>query len=244
MAYHRDILSTLGNNAHVLNQIKESFKPLLESIGDASVVLLGEATHGTHEFYHARAQISQLLIEEKGFTTIAIEGDWPDAYSVNRYIYQARLSTKKGTESEALKAFADFERFPSWMWRNTQVLEFILWLYAHNIAQPARDKVGFYGLDLYSMHRSIQAVIDYLEKVDPKAARQARQRYDCLTRYASDPQKYGYFAALSDAYACQEEVTEQLIELQRMTIDQVKNGGFIAEDELFCSTERSRGEKC
>jgi erythromycin esterase-like protein/predicted phosphoribosyltransferase len=161
---------------------------LLSLVGEASLVLIGEASHGTHEFYEARAAMTRRLIEEKGFVAVAAEADWPDAYRVNRYV---RARTEDGTAEEALR---DFERFPSWMWRNTAVLDFVGWLREHNDrVGNERAKAGFYGLDVYSLRRSMQEVISYLESVDPAAAARARERYSCFDHSAGDDgQAYGY----------------------------------------------------
>ena len=141
------------------------YDPLLDLIGDARFVLIGEASHGTHEFYRERAQITKRLIREKGFNAVAVEADWPDAYRVNRYV------RGRGDDAEAIDALAGFQRFPTWMWRNADVLDFVGWLRNHNDSLPrACRKVGFYGLDLYSLHASMAAVIAYLDKVDPEAA--------------------------------------------------------------------------
>src|SRR5262249_49895444 len=153
--------------------------------GNARVVLLGEASHGTHEFYHARAQITQRLIEEKGFTAVAVEADWPDAYRVNRYVRGV------SDEPESVEALANFRRFPNWMWRNADVRDFVDWLQAYNDARAlGTTPVGFYGLDLYSLNASITAVLGYLDKVDPEAAQRARYRYGCLEHFGEDTQAY------------------------------------------------------
>lgn len=155
--------------AHPLHSSRTDYDPLLEMIGDARFVLLDEASHGTHEFYAARAEISRRLITEKGFTALAVEADWPDTYRVNRYV--------KGTDNDRTgqEALAGFQRFPVWMWRNTDMLAFIEWLRAYNKEQTEyAQKVGFYGLDLYSLYTSAEAVIAYLEQVDPEAAQRAR----------------------------------------------------------------------
>src|SRR6185312_3403890 len=147
------------------------YDPLLEMIGDARYVLLGEATHGTHEFYRARADITKRLVREKGFSLIAWEADWPDALRVNRYI------RGQGDDRDAVEATQNFERFPVWMWRNADILDLIGWLRSHNDSLPRNDtKVGVYGLDLYSLYRSIHSVIQYLDKVNPEAAKAARRR--------------------------------------------------------------------
>src|SRR3984893_17358209 len=144
------------------------YDPLMDLIGDARFVLLGEASHGTHEVYRERAQITKRLIAEKGFTAVAVEADWPDAYRVNRYVRGV------SDDVDANEALAGFRRFPTWMWRNTEVVEFVEWLRARNDACSSEDqKVGFYGLDLYSLRASMKAVLQFLEKVDPAAAKRA-----------------------------------------------------------------------
>ena len=148
---------------------RQDYDPLMELVGDAHFVLIGEASHGTHEFYQERATITKRLITEKGFTAVAVEADWPDAYRINRYV----RGIDNGTALEALEGF---KRFPVWMWRNTVVLDFIQWLRAYNLSLPSEARqTGFYGLDLYSLRASMEAVIQYLEKVDPEAAKRARR---------------------------------------------------------------------
>src|SRR5438093_13232996 len=154
----------LRAGAYRLTGAPADYDPLLDLVGEARFVLLGEASHGTHEFYHERAQITERLIKEKGFTAVAVEADWPDAYRVNRYVRGV------SDDVDAIEALADFRRFPAWMWRNTDVVEFVEWLRAYNDALPgSATKVGFYGLDLYSLRASMDAVLRYLEKVDPEA---------------------------------------------------------------------------
>ena len=169
--------------AHPLSGAIDDYNPLMELIGDASLVLIGEASHGTHEFYRERAQITKRLIKEKGFTAVAVEADWPDAYRVNRYVQGV------GTDADAVEALAGFKRFPAWMWRNADVLDFVGWLRTYNDDLPASAmKIGFYGLDLYSLHTSIAAVLDYLERIDPEAAQRARARYACFDHFGKDEQ--------------------------------------------------------
>ena len=161
-------------------------------VGDAQFVLIGEASHGTHDFYAARARMTRRLIEEKGFGAVAVEADWPDAYRVNRYV---RARSDDVTAEEALRGF---ERFPAWMWRNAVVLDFVGWLREHNdgLGGDERAKAGFYGLDLYSLYRSIHEVISYLNRVDPAAAARARERYACFDHASGgDGQAYGFAAA-------------------------------------------------
>ena len=187
--------------AHPLTGADADYDPLLEFIGDAHFVLLGEASHGTHEFYRQRAQITKRLIQEKGFTAVAVEADWPDAYRVNRYV------RGQSADADAVEALAGFKRFPAWMWRNADVLDFIGWLRAHNDSLPSgADKTGFYGLDLYSLHASIEAVLNYLDKVDPEGAQRARHRYACFEHFGEDPQEYGYAAGLGLSHTCESEV--------------------------------------
>jgi len=207
----------------------------MKLIGDARFVLLGEATHGTHEFYRARAEITKRLITEKGFVAVAVEADWPDAYRVNRYV--------RGLNDDptARDALAGFKRFPIWMWRNTDVLDFIEWLRAYNTGLPPdARKTGFYGLDLYSLHASIEAVISYLEKVDPEAAKRARYRYSCFEHFGEDTQAYGYAAGFNLSKSCEDEVVAQLIELQQHTADYAKRDGRVAEDEFFHAEQNAR----
>ncbi|HEV7393894.1 MAG TPA: erythromycin esterase family protein, partial [Burkholderiales bacterium] len=165
------LVETVRAAAHRLTGSAQDYDPLLDLIGGARFALLGEASHGTHEFYRERAQITKRLITEKGFTAVAVEADWPDAYRVNRYVRGV------SDDVDANEALAGFRRFPTWMWRNTEVVEFVEWLRARNDASSSEDrKVGFYGLDLYSLRASMKAVLQFLEKVDPQAAKRARDR--------------------------------------------------------------------
>src|SRR5436190_151114 len=151
-----------------LKESSQAYDALINAIGSARIVLLGEASHGTHEFYRERAHITERLIAEQGFSAVAVEADWPDAYRINRYVRGA------SGDERATEALDDFGRFPTWMWRNTDVVAFVEWLRAHNDTQPVDRRTGFYGIDLYSLRTSIQAVLGYLSKVDPTAARVAR----------------------------------------------------------------------
>ena len=177
---------------------------LLARIGDARVVLLGEASHGTSEFYRMRDRISRELIAKKGFRFVAIEGDWPDAARVDHYVRHMEYPPSEWTA---------FARFPTWMWRNNEVRAFVDWLRAHNAPLRAADRTAFHGLDLYSLYDSIRAVLKYLDEVDPSTAAVARERYGCLTPWQSDPATYGH-AALTGAYpTCESEVTVVLTDL-------------------------------
>ncbi|MCP9618786.1 hypothetical protein FOH10_15105 [Nocardia otitidiscaviarum] len=183
---------------------------LRDLIGDARFVLIGESSHGTHEFYSARAEITRRLIVDHGFRAVAAEADWPDAYRVDRYV------RGHGTDGSATEALGGFERFPSWMWRNVVVRDFVDWLRRYNDLSAQGAEAGFYGLDLYSMHRSMRRVIDYLEQADPVAAERAKRRYGCFDRGSGeDGQSYGFAAAFGSGESCQAEVVRELVDLQR-----------------------------
>jgi erythromycin esterase-like protein len=221
--------------AYRLTGVAEDYDPLMDLIGDARIVLIGEASHGTHEFYEQRIEITKRLIQEKGFTAVAVEADWPDAYRVNRYVRGVN------DDATAVEALGEFQDFPTWMWRNTDVLNFINWLRQYNDALPQNArKVGFYGLDLYSMHASIDAVLGYLDKVDPDAAKQARSRYSCFEHFREDTQTYGYATSVGLAESCEDEAVNQLIELQRRTAEYAQRDGQVAEDEFFYAEQNAR----
>ena len=205
-------------------------------IGDARVVLIGESSHGTHEFYEARAEITKWLIEHKGFNAVAAEADWPDAYRVNRYVRGL------GEDDSPEQALRGFQRFPAWMWRNTVVRDFVGWLRWHNgrCAADGRRQTGFYGLDLYSLHRSMQEVIGYLDTVDPTAAARARARYACFDHSdGHDGQAYGYAAAFGAGQSCERQAVEQLVELQRRGLEYLRHDGELASDELFYAQQNA-----
>jgi erythromycin esterase-like protein len=219
--------------AHPLTGAAGDYDPLLGFIGEARFVLIGEASHGTHEFYRERAQITKRLIKEKGFTAVAVEADWPDAYRVNSYV--------RGDDSGGgVEALAGFKRFPTWMWRNADVLDFVGWLQAHNDASPTGGKVGFYGLDLYSLYSSMEAVLGYLDKVDPDAARRARYRYSCFEHFGEDTQAYGYAASFGLTESCEDEAVNQVLELQRRAAEFARRDGRVAEDEFFYAEQNAR----
>ncbi len=232
---NRALIDAVRADARPLTGAAEDYDPLLELVGDAQLVLLGEASHGTHEFYRERAEITKRLIREKGFTAVAVEADWPDAYRVNRYV------RGESDDREAREALGGFKRFPTWMWRNTVVVEFVEWLRAYNDALPAgAQKVGFYGLDLYSLYTSIEAVLGYLDRVDPEAAGRARRRYSCFDHFGEDAQSYGYVAGLGLTESCENEVVSQLVELRRRAAEYASRDGRVAEDEFFYAEQNAR----
>lgn len=207
--------------------------PLMRLIGQARFALLGEASHGTHEFYRERAEITKRLISEKGFNAVVVEGDWPDALRVNRYVRGV------SDDADAVAALSGFRRFPAWMWRNTVVVDFVEWLRAYNSARAPRQQTGFYGLDLYSLFSSIQAVLAYLDKADPEAARRARYRYACLDHAAEDSQAYGYAAAFGLGASCEDEVVQQLREMNRRAGEFSPVDG-LEWDEAFFAQQNAR----
>jgi protein-L-isoaspartate(D-aspartate) O-methyltransferase len=214
------------------------FEPLMRRIGDARVVLLGEATHGTAEFYQMRERISRELIEKKGFSFIAIEGDWPDAARIDHYVRHAEYPPSEWTA---------FARFPTWMWRNREVADFVEWLRARNGAIEPERRAAFHGLDLYSLYNSIREVLRYLDDVDPATARVARHRYACLTPWQSDPATYGHAALTGHYRSCEREVVATLTELlererayaerdgQRF-LDATQNARLVANAERYYRT--------
>lgn len=211
------------------------YDPLIEAIGEKRFVLIGEASHGTHEFYRERAEITKRLITEKGFDAVVVEADFPDAYRVNRYVRGV------GTDADAIESLGGFKRFPAWMWRNADVLDFVGWLRTHNDdLADSSPKVGFYGLDLYSLHTSIEAVLAYLEKVDPAAAEAARKRYSCFDHFGEDTQMYGYATAFGLAESCEREVVTQLVELNQRASELALRDGRIARDDYFFASQNAR----
>jgi erythromycin esterase-like protein len=225
---------TIRDAAHPIIGAKDDYDPLLDLIGDARVVLLGEASHGTHEFYRERGRITRRLIQEKGFGVVAVEADWPDAYRVNRWV--------RGVSEDrtALEALGGFERFPRWMWRNRDVLEFVDWLGGHNESQAPNQRTGFYGLDLYSLFASMEEVVRFLEQVDPEAAKRARYRYSCFDAFGEDTQAYGYAAEFGLSRSCEDQAVQQLIELQRRAAELAQRDGSIPEDEIFYAEQNAR----
>ena len=223
------LTDAIRHHAYQLDGGLHDYDDLLDLVGEARFVLLGEATHGTHEFYAERARITQRLIAEKGFTAVAVEADWPDAYRVNRYV---RGDSGDRSAEESLDGF---KRFPTWMWRNTDVVDFVEWLRNYNEANTA--PAGFYGLDLYSMFTSIEEVLRYLQKVDPEAARNARSRYACFDHYHSDSQRYGYAAGMGMSESCESEVLAQLRDLQQRAGDYARAGNH---DEFFAAHQNAR----
>ena len=225
----------VGAHVQPLTGEPSDFDQLLELVGTARFVLIGEASHGTHEFYRIRSEITKRLITACGFSGIAVEADWPDAYRVNRF------ARGESDDADATEALGGFRRFPQWMWRNADVLDFVGWLRAHNEAQrDARRRAGFYGLDLYSLHASMAAVLSYLDTVDPAAAARARSRYACFDSFGPEPQAYGYAATLGLSPSCETAVVNQLVDLQRAADVYASRDGRVARDALFFAEQNAR----
>lgn len=211
------------------------YDALLDLVGDRRFVLLGEASHGTHEFHRERARITRRLVDELGFHAVAVEADWPDAHRVNRWVMG------RSADQGAPAALQDFARFPAWMWRNRTIGSFLEWLHTHNAAQPdLRRRVRFYGLDLYSLRASMQAVIRYLDERDPPAAAAARGRYSCFDHVGGEGTAYGRAVALDLALPCEDQVVAQLVDLRRRAARLLEQDGWVAEDEYLFAEQNAK----
>ena len=206
-SHRREALDAVSRHARSLVGAAADDAELMRLLGSAEFALLGEASHGSDEFYRERAAITKRLIVEHGTVAVAVEADWPDALRVNRYV--------RGLPGDAdgSEALAGFRRFPTWMWRNTAVLEFVEWLRGHNARLPPAVRVGLYGIDLYSLSGSIHAVLAYLDREDPPAAWRARRRYACFEAYREDAQAYGYATRFGMSPGCEDAVVAQLQEM-------------------------------
>ena len=218
--------TTIERHLRPLDLQQPDYQELIEAIGDASLVLIGEASHGTHEFYEQRAHITKLLMEQKGFHAVAAEADWPAALRVHRYV------NDDGDDDSAEASLGDFTRFPAWMWRNTVMVDFIEWLKGKG--------ANFFGIDLYSLHASIEAVLQYLDDIDPEAARRARHRYACFEHFGHDPQEYGYASTAGIIESCEDDVVKQLLELRAKAAEYARRDGKVAEDEFFFAEQNAR----
>ena len=228
------LVDTLRDAAHLLTGDASEYDPLIALAGNVQLALIGEASHGTHDFYHERIEITKRLILEKRFTGIAVEADWPDAYRVNRYVRW------EGEDHDADTALSGFQRFPTWMWRNAPVLDFVEWLRLHNANLEPAERVGFYGIDLYSMFASIEAVLGYLDKIDPEAAQRARFRYGCFEHFGEDSQAYGYAASFDLRQSCEDDAVRQLVELQRRAVEYAQRDSHLGPDEFFAAEQNAR----
>lgn len=231
MSHIKELITAAARPLPPINN--PSFGSYFDRFGKSTVVLLGDGSHGTSEFYAARAEITKRLIEHHGFTVVAVEADWPDAEIIDRYVRQ-RPGPKSSIGGHT-SGYDPFTRFPTWMWRNREMQELVEWIRSRNNANANDQKVGFYGLDLYSMGASIQAVINYLDHVDPAAAITARQRYSCLERWVDDPTAYG-LAALSGMVDCEQGTVQMLCKLLESRLEYILHA---QDGEEYHSTEQN-----
>jgi erythromycin esterase-like protein len=233
----RDLAERVRDAAHIFRgDAAHDYDPLLALARGTRLVLLGEASHGTHEFYRERARITKRLIVEQGFDAVAVEADWPDAHRVNCWVRGVPAGPGPQRDGSALDALEGFRRFPQWMWRNADVVEFVEWLRVHNAGRGEGGQAGFYGIDLYSLHASMDAVLRFLERTDPEAARRARFRYRCFDHHGEDPQSYGYAASYDLTRSCEEEAVRQLLEFQTL---RYKSAPPAADSDSFFSAEQN-----
>ena len=226
-------IDTLHRAAERSVRTADPYHRLMQLVGSADVVLIGEASHGTHEFYHERAALTKRLIAEHGFSAVALEADWPDALRVNRFV------RNEGADADAVDSLAGFKRFPTWMWRNADVLDFAGWLREYNTNLAIERQAGIYGLDLYSLQASMEAVVAYLDRVDPAAARRAREGYACFET-VGDPSEYGYAVGWGLHASCREDVMRTLLELRTHAGDYLQLDGRTASDEYFYALQNAR----
>ena len=216
--------------AHPLTGKEGDYDPLMELIGNARFVMLGEATHGTHEFYKERALITRRLIEEKGFDAVVFEADWTQVNRVNRYIHG------EGKDTSTEKALSDFNRFPRWMWRNVDFRDFVDSLRIINARSDNKNRVSIYGMDLYGFSASVERTINYFKQSDLDAARRMRKRYGCFSRFREEPQLYGLEVSNKTIRSCQRDAQQQFDELQQLTA----KSGSNRTDELFNALQNAR----
>ena len=211
------------------------YDPLMKMIGDARFVLLGEATHGTHEFYRERAAITRRLIEEKGFDAVVLEADWTDAYRANEFVHGA---SKDQTAEQSL---ADFTRFPQWMWRNTDFRDLVASIRSYNNSgKPNISRVGIYGMDLYGLSESIDAVIEYLRRVEPEAGNQAARRYACFDGFRDELEQYGFAVSRDEKKSCEKQVLEQFQEMEKRFNAWLGNSNRRRDEDLFSAYQNAR----
>ena len=226
LSSREELVQLIRERATVVNTT-DDLDPLMEVIGDAKYVLLGEATHGTHEFYLWRALLTKRLINEKGFSFVGVEGDWPDCYRLNRY---AKSYPEAG--ESALKIAHHFNRWPTWMWANWEVIGFIEWLRDHNRNRPLNERVGFYGLDVYSLGESLEAIMGYLKKNDVAAFEMAKEAFRCFEPYGFEGSDYARSTQIVPK-TCQKEVLELLLEIKH------KLPSYNSDTETVFSTEQN-----
>ena len=231
---NQKLIDILNDVVEPISEHSNKYSSLLDKVGDSRFVLIGEESHGTHEFYQSRAEITQQLITHKGFMAVAIEGDWPDTYNVHRYLQGV------GDKSDSQQSLSEFKRFPLWMWRNTALSPFFEWLRTYNDnLTAAQHKIGFYGMDLYSLNSSMQSVIDYLSTVDPEEAERAKERYNCFDHLSCEAQSYGYLVNSGLKKSCMNEAIQQVLELQYHALDYSQHGEM-GIDNFFNASQNAR----
>jgi len=222
--------------AHALHPVDagdNALTALAQRAARARIVLIGEASHGTRDFYAMRAALTERLISAHGFRAVALEADWPDTFRAHRYV------TGRSDDADANEALSGFRRFPAWMWRNETMRDFVAWLADFNLALPPHDRAGLFGLDLYSLHASIESVLAYLDGVDRVAAAQARARYGCFEHFGDSPQGYG-LAVTQGADSCEDEAVAQLVDLRRQALRLPLVAGNAPNEELFSAEQNAR----
>jgi len=212
---------------------QEALDELAARAARASIVLIGEASHGTQDFYAMRAALTRRLITGHGFRAVTLEADWPDTFRVHRFV------TGRADDDDATAALADFRRFPAWMWRNETMREFVDWLAGFNGTRASAERVGLFGLDLYSLYGSIESVLAYLDRTDPAAAARARARYRCFEYFGDDPQGYA-LAVTQGVDSCEDDAVAQLVELRRHAMLPLKGAGAAADEEIFSAEQNAR----
>lgn len=231
----------IAENAHIITGAEHDYDPLLDLVGDANFVLLGEASHGTHEFYHERARITQRLIVEKGFNAIAVEADWPDAYRINQYIRGQEPHLQVLADTNAREALEGFKRFPAWMWRNNETVKLVEWLRHHNDGLAiGSHKIGFYGLDLYSLFTSIEEILHYLDVFYSGEAQQARQRFACFDHFNRDSHYYAQVVGLNRSVSCENAVVDQLRSLYALADMHRKMADKKRLEAMFSAQQNAR----
>jgi erythromycin esterase-like protein len=226
-----DLIEIIRARRWALAGKRNKYRSFVEALGEAYVVVLGEASHGTHEFYRWRADITQKLIAEHGFTAVAVEADWADAYRVNRFV------RGESDDKDSIQSLSGFERFPSWMWRNADVALFVEWLRNYNHSRPVGEHAGFYGLDLYSLNSSMRQVLKCLDPVDPEAAFRVRARHACFDRSSGEASRHSYAATATLSSAIQNDLVTQLTERLRRAPEQLRKEGVLLVDECFFEEE-------
>ena len=222
--------------AHALHPVEagnNALTALAQRAARAKVVLIGESSHGTRDFYAMRAALTEQLIAAHGFRAVALEADWPDTFRAHRYV------AGRSEDADADQALSDFRRFPAWMWRNETMRDFVGWLADFNRVRPANGRAGLFGLDLYSLHASIEAVLAYLDGADPAAAARARARYACFEHFGDSPQGYG-LAVTHGADSCEDEAVAQLVDLRHQALRLPRAAGNAPDEEVFSAEQNAR----